>query len=168
MTTPRQIAKCSDLRLSAVGPDHRRFGPRLFETQLMWARNRDDLGPSFDDLKPLQVVISFGWSRSAPGSALRRCPKGTSGAVPLGAPKVSSDALSYVVIEAVNFCGLVVLGGCSFCGRLASISGVDFELSKLHSEVKYLCREVQGLRSLGVLLLADPLENLARQVLVRG
>ena len=31
-----------------------------------------------------------------------------------GGSKVSSDALSYVVIEVVNFCGLAVLGGCSF------------------------------------------------------
>ena len=50
--------------------------------------------------------------------------------------------LVLVVIEVVNFCGLVVLGGCSFCCSSASISGVDFELSKLGSEVKYLRREV--------------------------
>ena len=104
------------------------------------------------------VVVSFGWSRSAPGSAVRWWPKGTSiprlrrpernfGCRPLGGSKVSLNALSCVVIEAVNFCGLAVLGACSFCCSSALISDVDFEFSKLRSEVKYLCREVQGLRS---------------------
>ena len=64
-----------------------------------------------------------------------------------GGSKVSSDALSYVVIEVVNFCGLAVLEGCSFYCSSAPIPGVDFDLSKLRSEVKYLRREVQGLRS---------------------
>ena len=73
------------------------------------------------------VVLSFGWSRSALGSAVRRWPKGTSGAVPR-CSEGNFDAVSYVVIE-------------------APVSGVDFELSKLCSEVKYLRREVQGLRS---------------------
>ena len=60
----------------------------------------------------------------------------------LGGSKVSSDALLYVVIDAVNFCGLAVLGGCSFWCGSALISGVDFDLSKLRSEAEYLCRDV--------------------------